>query len=392
MTTANADDRCATVRPTPENSDDSPMPVWDRQDVRDDARSRGSIATLLGLIVALGFVAVRLWFDVDKDPHDPSTAPVVTSTDRTVEEPVDEPAPVEDREVAQPDVAEPMPDATVVLPPDEEAIAAAEADWTRAVDRRTEAEASLHRAGRALGDLTESVGSRFQAWMASRAARRDDVERFDKVSTRRNQWADYRAKLEDRLASLGEPAKPTVRASTVRPTPVAEMIVDEEQHFELRQGRISVIDLDALLTKVEADARLRLRIGTDRGGAGGEVGPIGAFRIRYEVTARSIGGPGGSFLGGVEYIVGLWELVPITDLRGETFETLQHPASDFSRHLNRYDPTRTTLTLWVYPDSFVLYRQVRDLLHDRGYRVAGRPLPEDVPIRGSPSGTLSAAQ
>jgi hypothetical protein len=48
--------------------------------------------------------------------------------------------------------------------------------------------------------------------------------------------------------------------------------------------------------------------------------------------------------------------------------------------------------MWVYPSGFETFRRLRDQLHAQGYMVAARPLPEGVPVRGSPSGSLSAGQ
>jgi hypothetical protein len=39
-----------------------------------------------------------------------------------------------------------------------------------------------------------------------------------------------------------------------------------------------------------------------------------------------------------------------------------------------------------------MYRTLREQLYQRGYSVAGRPLPEGQPIAGSPFGSKSAAQ
>jgi hypothetical protein len=87
-----------------------------------------------------------------------------------------------------------------------------------------------------------------------------------------------------------------------------------------------------------------------------------------------------------------WELLPESDNRGETFEATRGPLSEYSRATNRLSPDRSTITLWVYPDSFTLFRQVRDELTERGFSVAARPLPAGMTIRGSPMGTQSAAQ
>ena len=51
-----------------------------------------------------------------------------------------------------------------------------------------------------------------------------------------------------------------------------------------------------------------------------------------------------------------------------------------------------TVTLWVYPDSFTLYRQLRDYLVERNVVVAGRPLPDGLPIASSRRGTSSRGQ
>ena len=56
------------------------------------------------------------------------------------------------------------------------------------------------------------------------------------------------------------------------------------------------------------------------------------------------------------------------------------------------EPSRTTITIWVYPNSFEQFRQLKAELFKLGYLTAGRPLPEDFPIGGSPDGTRSAAE
>ena len=56
------------------------------------------------------------------------------------------------------------------------------------------------------------------------------------------------------------------------------------------------------------------------------------------------------------------------------------------------NPARTTITLWVYPDSFTLYRRLRNELVEQGFSVAARPLADGMTIRRSPLGTQSAAQ
>ena len=66
--------------------------------------------------------------------------------------------------------------------------------------------------------------------------------------------------------------------------------------------------------------------------------------------------------------------------------------SDFREHLKQMSPGRTTITIWVYPDGFDAFRQIRKELYDMGYAIAARPLPFGQLISGAPDGSKSAAQ
>jgi hypothetical protein len=130
------------------------------------------------------------------------------------------------------------------------------------------------------------------------------------------------------------------------------------------------------------------------GGVSAKVGPVGSFSLAYELVPSSPST--------VEELIERrnirrfdlkgWELIPEFDNRGETYESTRNPVSEFTRAVNRISPSHATITLWVYPDSFALYRRIRDDLVERGFSIAARPLPEGLAIRGSPMGTQSAAQ
>ena len=96
--------------------------------------------------------------------------------------------------------------------------------------------------------------------------------------------------------------------------------------------------------------------------------------------------------GEITYSLVGWELVPARPVRGETWEAAQHPASDFRRAINSIDPRSAAITCWIYPDSFATFRQLEEWLHQLGFTVAARPLPEGMAIRGSPGGSMSAGQ
>ena len=80
-----------------------------------------------------------------------------------------------------------------------------------------------------------------------------------------------------------------------------------------------------------------------------------------------------------------WEIVRRSrQPMASTFESSRSPSSNYGRAIRQLSPGRDTITMWIYPDGFPLYRKLRDDLHARGFMVAARPLPEGTSIRGSP--------
>jgi hypothetical protein len=200
------------------------------------------------------------------------------------------------------------------------------------------------------------------------------------------------AALEARIGALAKVPKPRAKP-LIDKSPVSRPPRGDEFHFELRDGRVSFIDMDELIDRLKADARIQMRMQSLPRPVTGEAGPVGDFAIRYQLVPVGLG-LSGRYGGSVdaEYTLSGWEIVPVREKRGETLKSAFEPASDFRRAVNRLDPDRDTITLWVYPDAFEIFRQLRDLLNQAGFMVAARPLPIDMPIRGSPTGSVSAAQ
>lgn len=202
--------------------------------------------------------------------------------------------------------------------------------------------------------------------------------------------------LKAELATLAAaPARKRAKPLVER-NPVARPPGGEEYHFEVRGDRVAYINLNALLERLKVDARIQLRMMTVPKPIEGEVGPVGWFSLRYQMLPAGLELGGGSFSGRgavqASFALSRWEVVPTQNLRGETLAEALSPASDFARAVNTLDPRSDAITIWVYPDGFAMYRQVRDWLHQRGFLVAARPLPAEMPIRGSPSGSVSAGQ
>jgi hypothetical protein len=180
-------------------------------------------------------------------------------------------------------------------------------------------------------------------------------------------------------------------------TPVSRPVHTEELHFECMEGRVGFIDLQAFLIEIRRNLDDKADLLKSRWEVEGTAGPVGAYRLRYTLERErgvqdvgALGLPGTQ--GGFRYSLTGWVVEPITPARGETATAALAPGGEFRRLVDAIDPDQTVVTMWVYADSFALYRQLRDFLHERNIEVAGRPLPPGFPIASSKRGSASRGQ
>jgi hypothetical protein len=222
---------------------------------------------------------------------------------------------------------------------------------------------------------------------------RDPSTRISQAASRGGFLRGERDQIEKEVSTLRQLPRPK-SISILSKSPVARPTASSESHFELRHNRVSFIDLERLLELTKADAQLRIRMSDQMAAISNKVGPAGSFSLEYELV-RSVPGSVEELIVSKSmrrYDLRGWQIVPEFENRGETYEATKNPISEFSRSINRISPSRSTITLWVYPDSFTLFRRLRNELVERGFSVAARPLPDGMTIRGSPLGTQSAAQ
>ena len=179
-------------------------------------------------------------------------------------------------------------------------------------------------------------------------------------------------------------------------TPVSATIQTYEMMFECQAGRVTLIDTQALMALVKRESKGLSDQLRNQWSASATTQPVGPFRLRYTLEReRSIlSGPASGMPvdGQFRYSATGWVLEPLAPDRGELVEKALAAGSDFRKAIDAIDPNRTAVTFWVYPDSFTLYRRLRDHLHDRDIVVAGRPLADGMPIATSDKGTTSRGQ
>lgn len=190
-----------------------------------------------------------------------------------------------------------------------------------------------------------------------------------------------------------ETLKPETMKVESYPTPLAKPVDSKELHLRLKDGRVTVLPIDELVDRLKNTVRERVWKLRDTPELTDTVGPVDGFRMRYTMIRVDARGQAAFEPGAGSYVtLDNWELVPVAEDLGESWQEAMGPRSLLRAKLDQTNPRLWTVTLWVYPDSFDAFRALRKEFYERGYHVAGRPLPDDVAIGGSPRGTKSAAQ
>ncbi len=208
------------------------------------------------------------------------------------------------------------------------------------------------------------------------------------LAAARREQADLKVARETLAAT-----QPPVTVLTHHPTPLAKTVFGKEVHFRLQAGRILYVPVNELVDMFKAEAKEKAWKLKQAPEITDTVGPFRGFQLRYTLkrTTHNIETRTGI---AVEQRVELdhFVIVPIQDVQGETVDEAFAGDSDTRSILAGYDPNQTTVTIWVYPDSFGQFRAAKDELYKLGYLTAGRPMPEGQPISGSPRGTHSTAE
>jgi hypothetical protein len=174
------------------------------------------------------------------------------------------------------------------------------------------------------------------------------------------------------------------------PNPIAKTVFSNEIHFRLDRGRISWVPLDELVEQMKGELKLKAEKLKQATETRETIGPIDGFRLKYELglVPESETGQRNSRIVRFERFT-----VHPTNLNGgELLEDALKQNSQFQNRLQRFEPRRTTVSVWVYPNSFEEHAKLKDWLHERGFQMASWPLSNGRPISGGPNGFRTSAQ
>ncbi len=230
------------------------------------------------------------------------------------------------------------------------------------------------------------------------AAWRDKQKDFDQqalaAAARQTELENSKAELMqlegERVRLEGQP-EPVVAVEHL-PTPMAKTVFGDEIHLRLKGNMISVVPVDRLIDEIKRDFE-RNALGSREGELDGAVGPIRGYVARYVMDkSRGAMNNGGRVQMATRIqLVGM-TLEPLEEPHGQPIDKVLSGSSELDIELAGRDPGSTTITVWVYPDSFGSFRGLKERLYAKGFATAARPLPMDRPISGSPQGSRSNAQ
>ncbi|MEM9589305.1 MAG: hypothetical protein AAGA03_18640 [Planctomycetota bacterium] len=201
--------------------------------------------------------------------------------------------------------------------------------------------------------------------------------------------------LRGQREALENQAAPVVALEHL-PTPMAKTVFGDEIHFRLKGNRLSLVPIDALMEEIRSDFQ-RSGQSTRQGLLRNSVGPIRGYVAHYAMEkGRKMVSTGGRVamasygqLVGVE-IEALNESV--SEPMGQPIDVALGDRSFLDVELAGRDAPSTTITVWVYPNSYAAFRRLKEHLYRKGFATAARPLPADGVIAGSPRGSRSSAQ
>jgi DNA-binding ferritin-like protein (Dps family) len=217
---------------------------------------------------------------------------------------------------------------------------------------------------------------------------RDELENDIEMSELQKQLAELIKQQGDVQA-----IQPNTAILQHLPTPMAKTVFGRELHVMLRGGMVAVIPWERLVTALKSEARRSVERNSQKSRMVNQLGPIDGFLMIYGLKSQS-----GMFSDGRTTRVGKsielekFELEPTEDVVRETVEQSLATGGRLRVDLSSSPPQQTTVTVWVYPDSFEQFRVLKERLFVDGYLCAARPLPFHVRIGASPRGSASTAQ
>lgn len=207
--------------------------------------------------------------------------------------------------------------------------------------------------------------------------------------------SELERQLQDLLKQSGDLPAGEVQPVALQhlPTPMAKTVFGKELHVMLSNQRVTVIPWDSLIESLKNQVQRTVERNTQKERIDDTLGPIDGFVMHYRLLSRSgLMSNGRTAAMGRMVELDKFELEPTQEILAETVEESLRIGGRLRAELESSRSQQTTVTVWVYPDSFATFRALKEKLFKDGFLCAARPLPSSMRIGASPRGSSSAAQ
>ncbi|TWT98602.1 hypothetical protein [Stieleria varia] len=249
-----------------------------------------------------------------------------------------------------------------------------------------------------LASKAEQRATMLDVLRVAEEAWKEHQESLDEVARERSKQNEEMALLHQELETvdgelqrLANQDTPVIAVSHL-PTPMAKTVFGTEIHMRLKDNRLSVVPVDRLLDELKRDLS-RVAGGSRDGMMDAVIGPVNDYVARYALhKSEELVARGGAV--GRMTMVQLQAIMfePLNEPHGLMMDEVLRDRQWLDIQLAGRNPATTTVTVWVYPDSYAAFRSLKENLYERGFATAGRPLEAHRPIMASPHGTRSSAQ
>ena len=227
----------------------------------------------------------------------------------------------------------------------------------------------------------------------------EELKDIDETSRERIETEHEMSELQKQLANLlqqqGEvqSVEQTTAVLQHLPTPMAKTVFGRELHVMMRGGRAAVIPWERLIDNLKSEARRSAERNSQKDRFVNQLGPIDGFLMIYGLKSQSgILSNGSSARLARTIELEKFELEPTGEVVHESVVETLGTGGRLRLELASCAVQHTTVTVWVYPDSFNEFRTLKERLFAEGFLCAARPLPFNVRIGASPRGSASTAQ
>ncbi|MDG1512606.1 MAG: hypothetical protein P8L78_19100 [Mariniblastus sp.] len=224
-----------------------------------------------------------------------------------------------------------------------------------------------------------------------------EFEKKESFEVQQKQLIDELAELNRESKAISFSNEPSTEVIKHFPNPIAKTVFSDEIHFCLNNGRLSYVPMSELISLMRSEVSSEVRLNAENFSreeqAIAVVGPVYDYRMQYELIVKANYDRVG---GGVNAQTTLsfkgFRMLPTSPLIGETIEAALGGDSDFQKRLSDFEPGKTTVSIWVYPNDFESHASLKKWIYENGFQMASWPLDHGKRISGGPTGFKTSAQ